>query len=300
MLILEPVSKRRIWGTERLHDYSGDLTIDKVGSVYTMSAIKEISNPINSEEFQEKDLFLAVKNNPQRFGLKEGESFPIIVSMTGADANLSIQVHPTDNFAKKNENELKGKSESWYFLDAPKSEWIYAGSKLIDKTEIRKKMEAGLFKDVVDTMPIHKGDLVYIPSGTLHALTEGSLVYEIQQSTDITYRFYDFDRVDVDGQKRELHLDKAIDTLIPEQVPSKSVFKKDLELNEQPYKLVRTSLAGEYTNTSPIAQVMTVIEGTLKAEGIKLLTGRSAIIFPNEKISIQECGEVIIATPCLY
>lgn len=300
MLVLEPVSKRRIWGTERLHDYSGDLSIDRVGSVYTMSAIKEISNPISSEEFQEKDLFSAVKNNPERFGLKKGESFPIIVSMTGADANLSIQVHPTDDFAKKNENESKGKSESWYFLEAPKDNWIYAGAKLTDKTEIKKKMEAGLFEEVVDRMSIDKDDLVYIPSGTLHALTEGSLVYEIQQSTDITYRFYDFDRVDVDGQKRELHLKKAIDTLVTDQVPTKSAFKNDVEINEQPYKLFRTSLSGGYTNASSIAQVITVIKGNLKVEGFKLPKGKSAIIFPNETVNIQECGEVIIATPCLY
>lgn len=300
MLILEPVSKRRIWGTKRLHNYNGDPTIDKIGSVYTMSAIKEISNPINSKEFQEKDLFSAVKNNPEKFGLKKNQPFPIIVSMTGADANLSIQVHPTDDFAKENENESRGKSESWYFLEAPKSKWIYAGSKLSDKNKIKNKMEEGLFEDVVDTMSIDKGDLVYIPSGTLHALTEGALVYEIQESTDITYRFYDFDRIDINGKKRELHLGKAIETLMPDQVPAKSVFEKNVELKEKPYKIIRTSLSGEYTNISTVAQVITVIKGILRVGEAELPKGKSAIVFPNETINVQECGEVIIATPYVY
>ncbi|MEK5266591.1 class I mannose-6-phosphate isomerase [Weizmannia sp. FSL W8-0401] len=300
MLILEPISKRRIWGTAKLHEYSGDKEIDKIGSVYTISATQEISSPVKYGSTLGKDLYSLTMNHPSLFGLQVGEPYPIIVSMTAAGDDLSIQVHPTDDYARKNEHAISGKSESWYFIEGPESGWIYAGSKLEDKGLIAEKMREGKFREVVDIFEVNQHDLVFIPAGTLHALTKGSLVYEIQQSTDLTYRFYDYDRIDRDGKKRELHLEKAISTLQPAQTPKKTDFPMDQLRVETPYSIFRTHLMDKYTNTSTIAQAVTVISGTLVVEGERVEKGTSLLVLPCETVLIQQSAEVIIATPNTY
>ena len=101
MLILNPISKERIWGTPRLHEYSGDESIEKIGSIYSLSAIEGLSNEIIGGDFLGKSFYDLVKNNPEIFGLKKGEVYPLIISFTACDDNLSIQVHPGDEYAKK-------------------------------------------------------------------------------------------------------------------------------------------------------------------------------------------------------
>lgn len=303
MLILQPISMRKIWGTKRLHDYCGDKQIDQIGLVYTASGISNISNKIESNEFKETDFYSAVKNNPEKFGLPSYyEQFPIIISFTAADKDLSIQVHPTDDYAQENENASYGKSESWYFIDEPNEGWIYTGSKETDKETINQKMNVGEFEDVIDQLNVKKDDLVFIPSGTLHALTAGSLVYEIQQSTDITYRFYDFDRVDIDGNKRELHTQKAIETLQPNQNASKTGIKYNKEVSVKPYTLLLTDLENNYYNDKNIAQILTVIEEDYIINGEKIFQGMSVVVFPNEKLEVkkQRNGKVMIATPHIF
>lgn len=300
MLVLQPVSMEKIWGTQRLHDYCGNTDIELLGLVYTASAIPTISNPISSNEFEEEDFHSAVKNNPDKFGLPtDYEEFPVIVSFTAADADLSIQVHPTDDYAREHEGAKYGKSESWYFIDEPREGWIYTESKEMDKELISEKMDKGQFEDVIDRTEVKKGDLVFIPSGTLHALTAGSLVYEIQQSTDITYRFYDFDRKDVDGQKRELHTQKAIDTLQPGQKVSTMEVKENTAIEENPYTLTLTQLKEDYHNKTLIAQIMTILEGEYTINNEKIVKGMSIVVFPDEHLNVEssDTGKVMIATP---
>lgn len=300
MLILQPVSMQKIWGTKRLYKYCGDTDIDLVGLVYSASAIPTISNPINSSEFKESDFHQAVKNNPKKFGLPtDYEEFPIIVSFTAADADLSIQVHPTDEYAQEHEDAQYGKSESWFFIDEPNKGWIYTESKETDKELIGEKMDIGEFEEVIGKLEVKKDDIVFIPAGTLHALTAGSLVYEIQQSTDITYRFYDFDRIDADGQKRELHTEKAIETLQPKQKVSLVKAQENKDIEEKPYTLFLTQLNEKYHNKTNIAQVVTVLEGEYTINGEKIVQGMSFIVFPDEYLDIKPSGtgRVMIATP---
>lgn len=300
MLILEPISKKRIWGTNRLREYSGDPNVDKVGSIYTMSATENMSNKILNGPFAGQSLYDVMKNNHSKFGLESGEEYPIMIAIHGADEHLSIQVHPTDDYAREHENALYGKSESWYFLEAPDDGWIYAGSQSADKETIREKVRNGQYEEVVGKIPVQEEDYVFIPSGTLHALTKGAIVLEIHQSTDITYRFYDYDRVDEDGNKRELHLDQAIETLETGLEPVKSSFSENLPIREKPYEIVRMVMEENYQNTKNIAQTLTVISGSLTVNGETINKGQSALLFPGEKISVQQSAEVIIATPNTY
>lgn len=302
MLVLEPISIGKIWGTNRLHEYCGDKSIESIGLVYSASGISTISNPIKSKKFNELDFCQAVKNNPELFGLPDDyEEFPIIVSFTAADADLSIQVHPTDEYAQEYEGKKYGKSESWYFIEKPKEGWIYTESKENDKALINKKMNQGKFEDVIGKTKVAKNDLIFIPSGTLHALTAGSLVYEIQQSTDITYRFFDFNRIDKDGRKRKLHTKKAINTLETKNKVSSTKVVKNKIIEEEPYSLYLTHFKNNYHNSSNIAEIVTVIEGEYNINDEKIVQGMSLVVFPNEHLNVKIIneGKVMIATPII-
>lgn len=300
MIILSTISNNKIWGTDRLYNYSGDKKIKTIGSVYSVSGIEELKTKIIYGD-ENEDLYTAVKKNPKKFGLHEGIDYPVIISFTAGDSDLSIQVHPTDQYAKTKENKNIGKSESWYFIQKPEKGWIYAQSKLEDKKIIKEKILNGKYEDVVDKIDVNQGDIVYIESGTLHALTKGSLVYEIQQSTDITYRFFDYNRVDNLGKKRELHLNDAIETLNTNNKVKVEKFNKGINIESKPYSLKRTKLKEEYTNSEDIAQAITVTKGTMKIEGYEIKRGMSILVLPNETINIEEnAEEVVIATPKLY
>lgn len=300
MLILKPISKERIWGTPRLHEYSGDKDIMKIGSIYSLSAIKEISNDIIGGDFIGDNLYNVVKNNSEIFGLKEGETYPLIISFTACDDNLSVQVHPGDEYARKHSLGNYGKSESWYFIEPPKNEWIYSGTLVDNKNIIAQLIKNGEYEKVVGKEKVKKDDLVFIPASTLHALTEGSLVYEIQQSTDITYRFYDYDRIDYNGKKRELHLDKAINALNINKNVRKNKLKENETYIEEPYGIIKKEIKDIFRNDNNIAVVITILEGNGKINGEEVFKGYSIIVLPNEEVKIQGELQVIIATPYTY
>lgn len=299
MLILEPFSMEKVWGTDRLHNYQGDPEIDKIGLIYSAAGTSSLSNPINDSEFKEKNFYDAVKNNPSTFGLTNRfKEFPVIISFTAGDEDLSIQVHPTDAYALAHEGRDYGKSESWYFIEGPDEGWVYLGSKEENKDIITEKMTSGNFEDVIDKKKVEKDDLLFIPSGTLHALTKGSLVYEIQQSTDITYRFYDFNRVDSQGNTRELHMEKAIDTLKTDNDGVLNTLETDTVV-EDPYTLKLLKSEKEHHNSTDIAQILTVLKGRYLLNDNLLTPGSSVVVFPDELIEIhtEKIGEIMVATP---
>lgn len=300
MLILKPISKERIWGTPRLHKYSGDESIEKIGSIYSLSAIEGLSNEIVGGDFLGESFYDVINNNPDIFGLKRGEVYPIIISFTACDDNLSVQVHPGDEYAKRNKLGLYGKSESWYFIEPPKNGWIYSGTLVDRKEKIAQLISSGQYEKVVGKEEVNKDDLVFIPSSTLHAMTAGSLVYEIQQATDITYRFYDYDRLDSNGEKRELHLDSAINALdLNSKVKRAPLIEGNIH-SEYPYSIIKKELKGSFKNENAIAIVITVIEGNGKINNELVQKGVSIIVLPGEIINIDGAFKAIVAIPRAY
>lgn len=136
--------------------------------------------------------------------------FPILIKLIDANDNLSIQVHPDDAYALKYEHGF-GKTEMWYVVDCvPGASLIYGFKKEISAEEFRKRIAENTLLDVLNTVPVHKGDVFMIRSGTIHAIGKGCLVAEIQQSSNLTYRVYDYGRIGKDGKPRELHVEKAL------------------------------------------------------------------------------------------
>lgn len=297
MLILQPESRERIWGTPRLHAYSGDPAIKNIGSVYSVSGIPGIDCRVAGTD---KTLNECVEEEPKKFGLVEGEVFPLIISFTACDENLSIQVHPTDEYAEKVEHMPYGKSEAWYFITPPADGWIYAEQQKGDKTAIQTAVENNDYAEVLKEYPVGDKEFVYIPAGTIHALTKGSLVYEIQQATDITYRFYDYDRTDSEGQKRELHVEKAISTLIPEQKVEKNTFAVGETLDKRPFTVQHLTIEGQVNNPAAIASVLTILSGEAMIAGTVCKAGMSAVLLPGETVEVIGSAEAVLATPNAY
>ncbi len=297
MYILKPESRERIWGTPRLHAYSGDSQIEKIGSVYSASGIAEIDCQIVGEDQTFSQLVAA---DPAKFGLAPGEVYPLIISFTACDENLSIQVHPTDDYAQKKERMPYGKSEAWYFVSPPENGWIYAEQQIPEKAALLEAAKDNQYSQILKEYPVAQNDLIYIPSGTIHALTKGSLVYEIQQATDLTYRFYDYDRKDKEGQKRELHLEKAIETLKPEQQVEKKSFELGKTVQQREFTIQHLKGKQIVENRSEVASVLTILAGEMVLNGETCSGGQSVLLLKEEHVELPATVEAVLATPQRY
>lgn len=214
ILKLNPVFKDYLWGGTKLRDeygFKSDLT--KLAEGWMLSCHKDGENTIENGEFAGKTLTEVVKSNPDFLGEngKKFEYFPILIKLIDAKNDLSVQVHPDNEYAMRVENEY-GKTECWYILDCDEgAELIYGFNREISSEEFRNRIANNTFLETVNKVKVKKGDLFFIEAGTLHAIGSGILLAEIQQNSNTTYRVYDYGRVGADGKPRELHVEKAID-----------------------------------------------------------------------------------------
>jgi mannose-6-phosphate isomerase len=218
-LFLEPVFQERIWGGTALKDnFQYDIPSNQTGECWAISGHQNGPTTIKNGSY--KGLTLRELWNQDRalFGNLPGEQFPLLTKILDANKDLSVQVHPDDEYGRKYENGELGKTECWYIIDCKTGAEMIYGHNASSKEELENMIANGEWDSLLRRVPIKPGDFFYVPSGTIHALCEGTLVLETQQSSDTTYRVYDYDRTDNEGNKRELHLDKAIDvTTVPHQ-----------------------------------------------------------------------------------
>lgn len=214
-LFMEPIYKDYIWGGTRLKEYlKKDIKTDTAAESWEIS-----TNDAGLSKTQTgqtlKELFEDETVKEEIFGTKTKnmEEFPLLIKFIDAKDNLSVQVHPDDEYAFKYEND-KGKTEMWYVMDCDEDAKIICGIKeSIKQEEIADIIHKGKIREILNEVPIHKGDVIFIPSGTIHAILKGTLICEIQQNSNLTYRVYDWDRIGKDGKPRELHIEKAIDVI---------------------------------------------------------------------------------------
>lgn len=214
ILKLKPVFKDYIWGGTKLRDeygFQSDLT--KLAEGWMLSCHKDGENTIENGDFEGKSLTEVVNANPDYLGEngKAFEYFPILIKLIDAKNDLSVQVHPDNEYAMRVEKEY-GKTECWYILDCDEdAELIYGFNKSITSEEFKERIADNTFLETVNKVKVKKGDLFFIEAGTLHAIGKGILLAEIQQNSNTTYRVYDYGRLGADGKPRELHVEKAID-----------------------------------------------------------------------------------------
>ncbi|MED1441234.1 mannose-6-phosphate isomerase, class I [Aeribacillus composti] len=213
-IFFEPVFKERIWGGTALRDQFGyDIPSEQTGECWAISAHPNGQSVVKSGEWKGWTLDQLWKDRRELFGGMEGEKFPLLTKILDANHDLSVQVHPDDQYAQTHENGELGKTECWYIIDCEKDAEMIFGHTAKTKEELVRMIEEGRWDDLLQRVKIKLGDFYYVPSGTIHALCKGTLVLETQQNSDTTYRVYDYDRTDDNGNKRELHLEKAIDVI---------------------------------------------------------------------------------------
>ncbi|HLR01714.1 MAG TPA: mannose-6-phosphate isomerase, class I [Virgibacillus sp.] len=218
-IFLQPVFKERIWGGQKLEtEFDYPIPSDETGEAWVISAHPNGPSIIENGELAGKSLEYAWYEHGGLFNKRDdnNESYPLLVKILDAADHLSVQVHPDDTFAQEVEGTPYGKTECWYVLHAEEGAELIIGHNAKTKEELTQMMDDGEWDSLLRKKKVQKGDFVYVPSGTIHAIGKGIVILETQQSSDITYRVYDYDRVDANGQKRELHLQRAKDvTLIP-------------------------------------------------------------------------------------
>lgn len=212
-LFLKSQMHDKIWGGTKLREAFGyDIPTETTGEYWAISAHPNGVSVIKNGIYEGEGLDQLYREHKELFGHPKSEVFPLLIKILDANDWLSVQVHPDDAFALAHEGEL-GKTECWYIIAADEGAEIIYGHNAKSKEELRQWIEEGRWDDLLTKIPVKAGDFFYVPSGTMHAIGKGILILETQQSSDTTYRVYDFNRRDAQGNLRKLHIDKSIDVL---------------------------------------------------------------------------------------
>ncbi|MEK5418593.1 mannose-6-phosphate isomerase, class I [Paenibacillus sp. FSL L8-0708] len=223
-IFLQPVFQERIWGGTKLKDlFNYPIPNNSTGECWAISAHPNGQSIVKGGVFQGMSLGELWNSKPELFG-SSSPVFPLLTKILDASDNLSVQVHPDDGYADKNESGELGKTECWYILDAEPDATIIYGHEASSKQELEYMIQNGEWEKLLRKIPVKQGDFFYVPSGTLHALGKGIVVLETQQSSDTTYRVYDYGRRDNYGNLRELHLGKAIEVTTTPQIHTPASF----------------------------------------------------------------------------
>lgn len=214
ILKLAPAFKNYIWGGRHLiENYNVNYKGKILAEAWMLSAHNDGASIITNGIYAGKNLreYLAAEGLKVLGTSCRTKDFPILIKFIDAQDNLSVQVHPSDEYAQKFENQF-GKSEFWYILDAAPNACIYRGlNRVVTKSEFVERVNSGTLEEILQKIFVHKGDCFFIPAGTIHSVGKGILLAEIQQNSNVSYRIYDYNRRVADGKFRELHVDKALD-----------------------------------------------------------------------------------------
>ncbi len=212
---LTPAIKDYLWGGQKLiTDFNKETNLDKAAESWELSTHPDGESILASGEYTGMKFSDYIeKNGKECIGSRAAgfDFFPILIKLIDAKDSLSIQVHPDDDYALRVEGEY-GKTEMWYIVDCEPGSYLYYGlNRNITKEEFRQRIENNTLIEILNKVPVHKNDVFFIPSGTIHAICVGILICEIQQNSNTTYRVYDYNRRSKDGKPRELHIDKAVE-----------------------------------------------------------------------------------------
>jgi len=293
---LNPVFKEIVWGGERLKsDYGYESDLNNIAEAWVLTARNDGDNTVKNGEYSGQSFTELIKNNPQFLG-KKGEKyneFPLLIKFIDAKSDLSIQVHPDDDYARKHENSL-GKTEAWYVLDCSEdAELIYGFNKEISKEEFESSIKDNSFLNHVNKVKVKKGDIFFIEAGTLHAIGGGILLAEVQQNCNTTYRVYDYGRL-VDGKPRELHIKKALDvtnTLPPTRSAEAEGNVENIEdakiqklCSCEFFTMTSLELNGKYNYNCSNDSFLSVL----------ILEGRGSITVDNTAVSVKKGDSIFI------
>ena len=294
MQVLKPIVHETIWGGAKLTPFSGSDS-RSIGHLYAFIDNSHMKSQIIAGADAGKDIHQWFLAKRERYGLQRYKELPILAALVEARETLSIQVHPDDVRANDIEGLPFGKNESFYTLEAPSNGKMYNGCLATSVEQMKQKVEDGQVLEVVDVMPCEAGDYVYIEGGTLHAAAAGSLHFEIEENCELTYRFYDFDRIGADGAKRPVQVENALKCL---EVCKKSIARRygDAPIEERMYvtQLIRSRTT--FSNETDMFAFAVMIKGDREYLGIRALPGTAILLEPGETLDVAD-SEFIIAWP---
>lgn len=308
LIFLEPIFHEKIWGGRRLAtEFGYDIPDGPIGECWAISAHPHGDCVVVGGEYDGMHLSEVWDRHREAFGGMEGDRFPLLIKILDAEGDLSVQIHPDDAYAAEHENGSLGKRECWYVLDCEPDATIIVGQNAKGPEEFRAMVDAGRWDELLNELPIHKGDFFQIDPGTVHAIKHGTMILETQQSSDVTYRLYDYDRVTEDGTKRELHIDKSCDVVDYDVVAPASgevdAVADDrgvavLESNED-YTVETVDVDGslELANDAPFLCVSVIAgEGTANGHAVK---AGSNFIVPSTvpALSLEGSMRLVVSRP---
>lgn len=299
-LILKAPLKDYIWGGTKLKDEFGFKSeLERVAEAWVVSCHEDGKCVVTNGEMAGKTLteVLDIWGKAALGDICEGfDSFPILVKLIDAKDRLSVQVHPSDEYARKNEGD-NGKTEMWYVVDCDEgAKLVYGFNRAITKEEFSRKIQDNTIDEVLNYVNVHKGDIFFIKSGTVHAIGKGILIAEIQENSNVTYRVSDYGRLGVDGKPRALHIDKAVEvaSLEPSSVPYGDV--GSTALSKDGKVAIRELASCEYFTAKAIR--LDGVEITVPAgkgfASLVVLDGEVKLVCCGENYSLKKGGSVFI------
>ncbi|WKB35344.1 mannose-6-phosphate isomerase, class I [Terrilactibacillus sp. S3-3] len=312
-LFLKPDFKERIWGGTKLREsFSYRIPSDTTGECWGISAHPNGPSVIKNGPLEGLTLAEAWSSHRELFDHYPSNEFPLLTKILDAKTDLSVQVHPDDDYARKHEHQPFGKTECWYIIDCEAGAEIVYGHRASSRANFQKWAAEGDWSRLLRRVKIKPGDFFFVPSGTIHAICGGSLILETQQSSDITYRVYDYDRKGADGKKRQLHLKQSLDvTMYPHRDPdltyhvkheSEAVFTE--LLREQYFTVSHWDIRGhlETIQKNWPFLLMSVIDGRgelrIESEHYPIKKG-DHLIMPStvDQFSIDGVCDLIVSSP---
>lgn len=307
-IVFEPYLKTVIWGGDKIKGYKNIITdLEKIGESWEISGVPGHVSVVSEGPYKGKNLNELINEfETQLLGedvmKKYGRDFPLLIKIIDAADNLSVQVHPDDELAGKRHNSL-GKTEMWYIIDTDKGAKIYAGLReQLNPDEYKKRVEEGTFSDTLSVHDSKAGDVFFLPAGRVHAIGAGNLLAEIQETSDVTYRIYDYDRRDSNGNPRELHTElakDAIDYTVLDTYKSETPSKDDkvavlAQCEHFTTKRIFTDGETELSLSPKTFHIMIGIEGELTLiypEGSMSLSPGMSVLLPAVMGSIKIKGK---------
>lgn len=294
-LTFKPILKERIWGGNKLKSLFGkELNSDQTGESWELSTVGNDVSVISNGVYQNRLFTELISEFPneilgEKIVEQFGGKFPLLFKLLDATEDLSIQVHPNDELAQKRHNSF-GKTEMWYIIQADEKARNIIGFK--EKSSSEEYLENLKNKELLSILKeesVQKGDVFFLETGTVHAIGKGIVLAEIQQTSDITYRIYDWDRTDNNGNSRELHLDLALDAINYNPTQTRKAYSKE---QNQKNEIVQSQYFT--VNYIPLNGEISVKKNTNSFRVYMCLEGSFSVLYNNEKYDFQKGNTILL------